>query len=502
MTDRDVLLRATLDGLEDPLFVLSPERACVFANRAFFSFFGLEPNECCSVPTAEFWPDVERADLNRSEMACEMRLRRGEVFTVKLSITALADNYHMVRIIGGLAHNESLKSFHAQRLETLGMLASGVAHDFNNVLTGILGHVTYLKTILPAKGAHVDSLSAVEEGAKKASTMTQQILNFSKLDVAERSLRINLGDLVARTCNLLRRAISPQFKLEHSIPKQTVPVLAVEGKLAQVIVNLVINARDALKPGGRIHVAVEECGDRQHLEKVLGSGDLPCPRYVVLSVEDDGHGMPPEVLGRIFEPYFSTKKEKGTGLGLFTVAAIVRSFGGAIDVSSQVGVGTRVSVYLPVIEAEEEEYASPPEKIQRRLETGNESILIIDDEYAVRNVLSLSLQHLGYKVVVACSGSEGLDKYCSAVSSFDLVILDMLMPYLSGEQVFFQLKSCDPQVKVLLISGYASEEAVSNILQNGGLDFIQKPFTIEELARRVRDCLDGRLTYPRALDGR
>lgn len=490
MLNRQAILYAAFDKLNDPLFVLGPDRQCAFANQAFFAFFGLSPGQGCSVSTEEFWPDVGSADLNRTEMACELRLRRGEVFMVKLLVQPLPEGFHLVQVLAGLSRNESLKSFHAQRLETLGLLASGVAHDFNNVLTGILGHITYLKTILPGKGAHSESLLAIEEGAKRASSLTQQILSFSKLDVAERLVRINLCDLVARTCSLLRRAISPEFKLEHSAPAQSVPVLAVEGKLAQVVVNLVINSRDALKPGGKIEVRVEECRDCSELQRVLGSSELPCASYVILIVRDNGHGMPGEVMERIFEPYFSTKKDKGTGLGLATVASIVRALGGAIEVKSEVNVGTETRVFLPVIEGDMQEEETVRQAAQHKLETGNENILVIDDEYAVRNVLSLSLQHLGYTVAVACSGSEALEKYGGGQRDIDLVILDMLMPHLSGEQVFFQLKRQNPAVKVLLISGYASEEAVANVLKNGGLDFIQKPFTIEELAKRVRDCLD------------
>ena len=207
----------------------------------------------------------------------------------------------------------------------------------------------------------------------------------------------------------------------------------------------------------------------------------------LIQIIDNGSGMSPEVVARIFEPYFSTKKERGTGLGLSTVAAIVREFGGAIVVDSEIGRGTTFAVYLPLLE-EEGRDATVKRPTPSSLERGNERILIVDDEYPVRNVLSLSLQHLGYTVEVASSGIEALEKYGQA-GAFDLVLLDMLMPELSGEETFFKLKEIDPNVSVLVISGYTSERAVTNILDNGGRDFLQKPFTIDELSRKVRECL-------------
>ena len=487
MANKEVIFRAILDCLESPVFVLAPDLSCVFANKHFFSFFGLKPPSDGVVRVGDFWPDIAQANLSCSEISCELKLARGDIFTVKLALHSLPEHFRLVRVLAGLSKNETHHSFHAQRLETLGMLAGGVAHDFNNILTGILGHITYLKTILPAKGPHVESLLAVEDGAKKGSSITQQILSFSKLEVAEKLIGVPICGLIIRTCSLLRGAISPRYHLQSSVPEEELYVLGVEGRLAQVIVNLVINSRDAVEEDGHIHVWAKQISDQEQLRRVLGVDELPCKSYAVLCVEDDGHGMPKEILDRVFEPYFSTKKEKGTGLGLSTVAAIVRSFGGAVQFASAVGQGTQAYVYLPLVEPPQS--AAEAETSVRQLETGSERILVVDDEYPVRNVLSVSLQHLGYQVETAQSGSDAIRKYSSS-SAYDLVVLDMLMPQLSGEKVFFRLKELNPHVRVLIISGYASEDSVKNILTNGGLDFIQKPFTIEELSKRVRRCLD------------
>lgn len=386
---------------------------------------------------------------------------------------------------------DSLQDFHAERLQTLGMLAGGVAHDFNNILAGILGHTTYLKTILPKTGPHSESLVAIEEGAKKASLITQQILNFSKLDATEQPVKMDLCALTTRTCSLLRGAISPEFIFEYEIPPKPIYIWAVEARVAQLLVNLVINSRDALEPNGYIRVSMGPA-ERPRVISLLEPGCRQHANYVEILVTDNGRGMSSDVMQRAFEPYFSTKKDKGTGLGLATVDAIVKLFDGGIKISSKVDVGTTVSVYLPIFD---ERSMSAPQDVCAddteclELEKGSERILVVDDEYPVRNVLSLSLEHLGYKVEIASSGVEAIEKFSGELKDFDLVILDMLMPNLSGEEVFFRLQELHPDVRVLVISGYSSEDAVKNILEHGGRDFIQKPFTIGELSKKVRECL-------------
>ncbi|RIL10794.1 MAG: hypothetical protein DCC75_03645 [Proteobacteria bacterium] len=331
-------------------------------------------------------------------------------------------------------------------------------------------------------------MRAVQDGAKKASAITQQILDFSKSDLAEKAGAVNMTELITKTCQLLRGAISPDHKIIIQLPAESLYVLGVDAKLVQVVVNLMTNARDALGDSGTVKVGLERCRDINLLSKVFNLKELPCSEYLRLYVEDTGHGMTGEVMERMFEAYFSTKKKHGTGLGLSTVASIVRALGGTVSVSSKVGTGTSISVFLPELDwSFESAFITKDEA--REIEGGNENILIIDDEDPVRNVLAISLEHLGYQVEMAASGVEALDMFGNGGPPADLVILDMLMPVLSGEKVFFELRKRNPAVKVLVISGYSSQEAIDKILKNGGLGFIQKPFTIEELAKKVRECL-------------
>ncbi|NLF25870.1 MAG: response regulator, partial [Deltaproteobacteria bacterium] len=333
-----------------------------------------------------------------------------------------------------------------------------------------------------------ESLHAIEEGGKKASSLTQQILNFSKLNLTESPALVDGCALVSQTWKLLRGSIPPEFNLEYQVPESPLYLRAVEGKLAQVLINLVVNARDALSTGGTIEIALNPCSEKERVCELFGEKAEPA-NYAVLRVTDNGHGMSQDVLARAFEPYFSTKKDRGTGLGLSTVLTIVRSLGGAIDVHSQPGAGTEVEVFLPLAEESAQTEAVINSEPSQPL-AGSGKVLVVDDEDPVRNVLSLSLLHLGYQVELAASGREALDKFASTAGSFDLVILDMLMPHISGDEVFFRMREINPKVRVLIISGYSSEEAVQRILQNGGKGFMQKPFTIEELSRKVRECLE------------
>lgn len=498
------LEREALNLISEPILIiggLAATRGLLFANSAALAL--LKVPDVASTSLVSIWPHAADFALMSGEITAEFFDSFHAPVPVKLAVHRIDNNAAVVRVMVTQPQNDSARTFHAQRLETLGMLSGGIAHDFNNILAGILGHVTYLKTILPQSGSHIESIGAVEDGARKAAGMTQQILNFSRLESGQAPVAVDLGEVTLKTCGLVRRAVPADIKLEPELPDEPLAVLCVEGQLAQIIVNLVINARDAIALEGeefapradpaKIVVGLSRVTERTELEQAFSGGDLSSIAYAKICVSDNGQGMSPEVLTKIFAPYFTTKKERGTGLGLATVATIVRRFGGAICVASELGKGTTVSVYFPEV-ALPVRGALSHEGVAARptLARGTERVLIVDDEYPVRNVLAISLQHLGYEVVTAQSGAEALALYESAYLSektrFNLVMLDMLMPHMSGETLFFKLKDRDPSVRVLVMSGYTSAESINNILNNGGLDFLMKPFTIEELSRKVREC--------------
>jgi two-component system, cell cycle sensor histidine kinase and response regulator CckA len=481
-----VLFQKALDALKEPVFLLKNGQELIFGNQAFADLLEVEKGSVLRVK--DFWPDAENFSRTEGESSATFVLLGGETLPVKLDASHLSEEMKFYRVLAIGAKNDLWHHFHQQRLETLGMLAGGVAHDFNNMLTGILGHVTYLKNILPVTGPHIESLQAIEGGAKKSSVITQQILKFTKLDADEEIAIHDLGQIVLRTCSLLRGAISPQIQLRSTVPETSALVRTAEAKMVQVIANLVVNARDALNGSGTIEVRVSYSDDRTRLQKVFLSGTLSDGPYICLSVVDDGQGMSQDVQRRIFEPFFTTKKGMGTGLGLTTVASIVRLFQGAVEVSSKPGEGTSIHVFLPRHDSESVE--GEERRGEGELPKGAEKILVVDDEFPVRNVLAVSLEHLGYTVDTAASGMEALEKFKQAAGRYDLVILDMLMPQMTGDQVFEQLQLLRAGLPVLLISGFSSEENVRKVLDRGGKGLLQKPFTIHDLARKVRGVLD------------
>lgn len=460
-------------------------------NRELKNLLGA-PTE--QVLLSEYWPGFIEKELLPGSVMTELRNASGIFGSSKIIADGVAEGIYCVRVASSRFPGEEAKVMQAQRREMLGELAGGIAHDVNNIVTGVLGHVTYLKMTMPQTGPHIDSLNAIEEGGNRSAQLMRQILSFLKNDNSVKPARLNLSGVVESTVNLLRGAISKKIKLIHEIPKHPIFVSGIEGQLSQILVNLVINSRDAIKDIGEVRVVLRELETSEVIEpagEIRGSEQLQ-GKYACLSVIDNGQGISGEILPKVFEPYFSTKRERGTGLGLSTVKELVERMGGVIEISSKGGIGTKVSVYIPILEeVDSEEVPSDQNDLKKpALQRGYERILVVDDEQSVRNVLGLSLRRLGYEVELAASGSEAISKYIAAGSAYDLVILDMVMPELSGREVFFRLKDIDPGVRVLICSGFASDQAISDILENGGKGLIQKPFDIEFLAQKIRECLD------------
>jgi two-component system, cell cycle sensor histidine kinase and response regulator CckA len=483
------LFRRSLLALPEPILVVEGEQRIVLMNPAFAALLDLSGPT--TPPLKDVWPDVCVSTCTSSgEITSRLRTQRGELLRVKLGITVLTDGFCLVRVLAVAHSDEDASAYHSQRLETLGMLAGGFAHDFNNLLTGILGHITYLRTILPGTGSHIESLQAIQDGAKRASFMTREMLTFARQEEDQESDVCDVRDIVLRTCTLLRGAVSPLYTLRYKVPEEPLYIQAIPSRISQVIANLIINARDAVKSGGIIEVGLELVEDKRSLERYFGPEAVEKNRYLRLFVVDDGHGISQGVQAKIFDPFFSTKKGKGTGLGLTTVASIVRGSGGSIEVFSREDVGTSISIYFPSTELNENLPSSSVDDhtISLSSQAGVWRILVVDDEYLVRNVLSVSLKHLGYEVETASSGREALELFTKRNAEFDVVILDMVMPQMSGEEVFERLKELNSKIRVIMVSGMCSQESVNRIMRQGGR-FIRKPFTIHDLADVVQAVL-------------
>jgi len=377
----------------------------------------------------------------------------------------------------------------SQKMEAVGQLAGGVAHDFNNILTTILGNVELSiddirRELGPAHGV-LKSLEEVEEATQRASALTRQLLTFSRRDVVKPEV-LDLNRVLAGVDKMLRRLITENITLETQTEPQLRPVQGDVGQVEQVIVNLVVNAVQAMPDGGRLtletrNVSLDEGYTRTHAEACAGP-------HVLLAVSDTGHGMDAATCERIFEPFFTTKvKGQGTGLGLATVHGIVKRAEGHIVVSSEPGRGTTFRIYLPATDAQPVEQETTPEK--QASHQGQETILLCEDDRVVRELIGLSLRSAGYAVLTAANGREGLEAAQHHPGPIDLLITDVIMPDLNGRVVSDRLQASRPGLPTLFISGYPSDVIAHHGVLDEGVEFLEKPFTRQDLLARIREVL-------------
>ena len=374
---------------------------------------------------------------------------------------------------------------HSQKMEAVGRLAGGIAHDFNNLLTAIIGYTEIVLTSLDPKDSRRADAEEIGRAAMRAADLTRQMLAFSRRQVLQPKV-IDLNITLTKLEPMLRRLIGEDLVMSVA-GKATGPFVRVDrGQVEQVVMNLVVNARDAMPQGGRL--TVETSDVRLSPEDVAGQAEGKAGSYVMLSVADTGVGMTPEVRARIFEPYFTTKEVgKGTGLGLSTAYGIVRQSDGHIAVSSEVGLGTTFRVYLPQAEAPEPSVA---DSSAEALPTGTEHILLVEDDASVRRLAKELLTRLGYAVTVAASGRAGLALGSDDTRHFDLALCDVILGDMSGPAVGEALNALRPSIRVLYISGYTDEAIVRTGVLEEGKPFLRKPFTPMQLATKIREVLD------------
>jgi PAS domain S-box-containing protein len=374
-----------------------------------------------------------------------------------------------------------------QKMEAVGRLAGGIAHDFNNLLTAILGSVDFLRRALgPDHPEHAET-EEIQKAAVRAADLTRQLLAFSRQQVL--APKVLEGDaLVANLEKMLRRLIGEDVELRFAAKAPRAAVRADPGQLEQVIVNLVVNARDAMPRGGRL--TIETSTVDLDAAYAWEHGTVEPGRYVMLAVTDTGVGIDRAVQARLFEPFFTTKEfGKGTGLGLATVYGIVKQSGGYIWVYSEPGRGATFKVYLPRVEQADEPVAAP--QPPARALGGTETILLAEDEAAVRNLARRVLEKHGYKLLLAATGRDGVQVAQQHAGPIDLLVTDVVMPEMGGRELAQHLTALQPGLKVLYLSGYTDDAIVHHGVLDAGVAFLQKPFKPDELARKIREVLDG-----------
>jgi PAS domain S-box-containing protein len=378
----------------------------------------------------------------------------------------------------------------SQRLESLGVLAGGIAHDFNNILTGILGNAELGLVGLPASAAARANLQEIAKASTRAAGLCREMLAYAGRGQFASEL-IDFGALVEDLLDLLRTSISKKALLSLDLTKGMPRVLGDSGQLSQVIMNLVINASDAVgEKGGviRISTGAIECSS-DYLAETYATQNIAPGLYLALEVSDTGCGMDRDTLSHIFEPFFTTKFT-GRGLGLAAVLGIVRGHKGTLMVTSEPGRGSTFKVLLPVAEAKR----GAPEG-EGATGTGNwrgqGTVLLVDDEEAIRAISGSMLSHLGFSVICAADGQEALELYSAHRQEVVLVLLDLTMPNMDGEETFNALRCLDPGAPVVLSSGYAEHDIASRFAGKGLSGFIQKPYSLAQLQQRVRAALEG-----------
>lgn len=382
-----------------------------------------------------------------------------------------------------------VKFAQSQKMQAVGQLAGGVAHDFNNLLTVIIGNSEFLLMRHQAGDPSFKEINEIHQNALRAATLVGQLLAFSRKQTMQPkvlAVREVVGELALMLRRLLREGI--ELKLEHG--SDLWPVHADEAQLSNVIINLVVNARDAMPDGGT--VTIRTANETAANAMALGTAIMPAGEYVRIDVSDTGTGIPQEILGKIFDPFFTTKPVgQGTGLGLATVYGIVKQSGGFITVDSEMGQGTTFRIFLPRHHVDSVVAAQDQEPSQPRDVTGQDTILLVEDEEAVRSFAARALRMRGYNVIEASGGEEALEHVKSGKAPIHLVITDVVMPNMDGPTLVRQVKRIRPDMQVIFMSGYAEEAFRRNDEKAEDLHFLPKPFGLKQLAAKVKEVLSG-----------
>jgi nitrogen-specific signal transduction histidine kinase/CheY-like chemotaxis protein len=370
----------------------------------------------------------------------------------------------------------------AQKMESIGTLASGIAHDFNNLLMGMRGKASLMLFKIDSTHPHYEKLKVIEQLIDSASGLTKQLLDFARGGKFEMK-SADINEIIDRSSTMFGRT-KKAIKIHKKHQKGAWAVNVDQGQIEQVFLNIYVNAAQALPKGGNIFITSENVILDENFVKPF---QVKPGKYVKVTIQDDGIGMDDTIIQRIFDPFFTTKKaEKGSGLGLSTAYGIIKRHGGFINVSSEKDKGSIFDIYLKV----SEKRLAVEEKISPSVLTGNESILVVDDEKVIIDHIKEMLETLGYEVFTSIEGKKAIEIYEEKQNRISLVILDMIMPEMSGAEVFQKLKEIDPKVKVLLASGYTADERALEILKDRRSGFIQKPFDIVHLSHKVREIIN------------
>ena len=498
-------LRHVLESIPDVLYSVDPAlTVCHYMSPACFTAFGYRPEQFLSNPRlwGERVLEEDRAavrarrervlQLRRAErLEYRVRHQDGTIRWLEDEIVPVMDAGGAVERLDGVArditerHRLEIRLVQTTKMEAVGRLAGGIAHDFNNILTAVLAHSEFLAEAMSAGDPRKDDVEEIRRCASRAAALTQQLLAFSRKQVLQPKV-IALNEVVRGVEKLLRRLIGEDIALKVRLAPDLWTIQADPGQLEQVLVNLAVNARDAMPTGGAL--TIETANSGPPLSETAEQSAPGPTEYVVLTVLDTGVGMDPETKAHIFEPFFTTKDVgQGTGMGLATVYGIVKQSGGLITVDSTCGKGATFRIYFP--------RASKPPTIEAvvatsEVEGGSETVLVVEDQREVRNVVCRTLEGAGYRVIPAVNADDARRLVQHQTERVNLVLTDVVMPGGSGPELVAWLQVQHPGIRVLYMSGYTDTAVGAQELRSGGLSLLQKPFDRMTLTKRVREALD------------
>lgn len=500
------LLRTLIDNLPDFVYTKDRQHRFMVSNAAHRAYLGADTlDQIVNKTDYDFYPSELVAAFHADE---EMVMESGQALINKEENLTKADtpNFGLTtkvplrnsqeQIIGLVGISRNITEWkrleeqfiQAQKMESVGRLAGGIAHDFNNLLMVIMGNTQLVYEVMLPTEPLAKDLKTVLEAAERAKNLTRQLLTFARKQVISPQT-LNLNDLILNLDKLLRRVIGEDIELTM-LPATNLWLVKVDNnQMEQVLINMAVNARDAMSDGGKLtietaNVTLNEAYTRRHVEVKPG-------RYVMVAVTDTGTGMPPEVQARLFEPFFTTKEAgKGTGLGLATCYGIIKQHGGNIWVYSEVDQGTTFRIYLPAI-TETAGSSLAAQTVSDIPLQGNETILLVEDDYTVRQFTLRVLNMLGYSVLEACDGVEALRLAAEFSGMIHLLLTDVVMPKMSGNVLAQHLHTTHPQTRVLYMSGYTANAIVHNGVLDPGINFLPKPVSPEQLARKIREVLNA-----------
>lgn len=490
--------RRFFETSKDVVYITSADGEFLDMNDAGLNLFGIKRDELHKIKAAwdiyahpadrEAFTESLREDGYVTSYEVDLKMMDGTIFPATITAVSVKDSDGNIKAYQGIIRDETerkrleIQLIHAQKMEAIGTLAGGIAHDFNNLLTAVQGN-TSLMLIHHAPGdEEYTRLKNIEQCVDSGSALTRQLLGFARSGTYD-VRPMDLGDLVDRTAEMFGRT-KKEISIHTSFAEDLWPVEADSTQIEQVLLNLYVNAWQAMPAGGDLYLQTENVELDEDYVRVYET--IP-GRYAKLSVTDTGVGMEESIKSRIFEPFFTTKEMgRGTGLGLASAYGIVRYHKGIINVYSEKDHGTTFSIYLPASDTAVQNYAISEKKVQH----GEGTILLVDDEEIIIDVGLSMLKSFGYKVLTAANGQEAVDIYRENMESIDLVILDMIMPNLGGAETFDILREINPDIKVILSSGYSANGKASAILKRGCSSFIQKPFDMKTLSINIRQVLE------------